>query len=101
MPADLRPKWVQDLYRRIGNEIRKGRLNKNMTQEKLAQALGLSRPAVANIEKGAQGLDVFRLFEIAGILDLDAVELVRVAKTYRSDPPLEETPSGRRSPLGS
>jgi len=75
--ADFRPQWVQDLYRRLGHEIRKVRNEKNLTQEKLAQALGLSRPAVANIEKGRQGIDVFRLHEIATVLEIPVVDLLQ------------------------
>lgn len=49
---------------RIGAEIKKIRLKKNITQKKLAFDLGTSQSAVARIENGKQNLSVQMLSRI-------------------------------------
>lgn len=63
------------LYEAIGNNIRRIRLRRGITQEALAGLTSLSRASIANIEKGRQRLLVHTLWEIARALDVDPGEL--------------------------
>jgi transcriptional regulator with XRE-family HTH domain len=55
---------------RYGERFRAARLNADMTQTELADALDLSRSSVANIEAGRQGVyaeDVVRAAVVLGV----------------------------------
>ena len=57
-------------------QIAKVRKEKGMTQDELAHAIGLSRPYLAQIEKGTRKLSADRQKEIADALGVDASTLV-------------------------
>ncbi|MDG4889993.1 MULTISPECIES: helix-turn-helix transcriptional regulator [unclassified Mesorhizobium] len=65
--------WV---YREIGGLIRQRRKKQNLTQEKLAPLVGLSRTSLANIESGRQKLLVHQLFAFASALGLEPPDLL-------------------------
>ena len=52
------------IYRRMGENIRTRREYMGWTQEWLAKALRISRPSLANIEAGRQGISVARMLDI-------------------------------------
>ena len=54
-----------ELYRMIGSLIKAQRKLAHMSQAQLAEAIGLSRPAIANIEAGRQGILVAMIYRIA------------------------------------
>jgi len=62
-------------YRGLGQRLRAARNAARMSQERLAQSVGLSRPSIVNIEKGRQPVYVHSLVEMARILGttLDAI----------------------------
>ena len=60
----------------IGARIKELRVNKSISQKKLAEHLNISQSAYAKIEKGISKLDVNRLVEIAQILEVDPNELL-------------------------
>jgi transcriptional regulator with XRE-family HTH domain len=62
----------ESVYRHIGAVIRKGRkkFKPRLTQEALAQRVGISRASLANIETGRQSVLVHQLYALAGALDL-------------------------------
>ena len=64
------------LYKEIGRRIREARKAKNVTQSELAEAIGLTRTSVTNIEKGRQKLLVHSLFEIAAALKVSLGHLI-------------------------
>ena len=49
MPSDL-PDWVLRRRRAVGDRIRQVRMQRNLTQEKLAERCGLDRKTVNRIE---------------------------------------------------
>jgi len=59
------------LYVLIGQKIRQTREAKGLSQQKVANRLGLSRASVVNIEAGRQKTPVHVLWEIALILDTE------------------------------
>ena len=50
---------------------------KGLSQAEVARALGRHQPFVANIESGERRVDLVELLDIAKVIDLDLVELVR------------------------
>lgn len=58
-------------YSIIGERIRKSRLDKKMTQEKLAEELNVSVAFISRIERGTTHVNLKRLSEICNILDIN------------------------------
>ena len=58
----------------IGNRIVELRKNKNMSQEDLCNAAGISRKAMYNIESGKCSVGVVTLYKIISILDVSFSE---------------------------
>jgi transcriptional regulator with XRE-family HTH domain len=62
--------------RALGRRVRLLRLTREMTQDELAAASGMSRSFVSLIEHGAHGVDVVRLLRLAAALDVTLGELL-------------------------
>ena len=74
----IRGTWREcDLLHKIGQRIRAARIDAGMTQQELADRVLLSRPSVANLERGNQEVPITRLALIARVLHLDLPDLVR------------------------
>ena len=72
--------WTVDrdaFRRRLGARVRKARIAKELSQAELAEKMELSRPAIASIEAGRQGLMVEQLMLLAHLLDVAAEQLLR------------------------
>jgi len=75
----------------IGAHIRKNRENRHITQQQLAQALGMSRTTIGQIEKGTvQEIGVRKLIRVLEFLELE----IRV-RPARKPPTLDELSEGR------
>ena len=57
-------KSVELIYRKLGKRIKARRIFLGMTTEKLGAKIGLSRPAILNIEAGRQRILVHRLLAL-------------------------------------
>lgn len=77
------------IYREIGDSINRLRTAKGLSQEKLADILGVTRTSIIHIEKGRQKAPLDKLYFIAEILDVDIFELL---------PPMKR-PKDRREEL--
>jgi transcriptional regulator with XRE-family HTH domain len=66
----LQKKSPNQVDRHIGSRVRARRLMLGMSQEKLADALGLTFQQVQKYEKGVNRIGASRLLHIAGILDV-------------------------------
>lgn len=78
--------------RRVGAAIRFQRVKKlRITQERLAEIVGISRPSIANIESGRQQLTVVQLVRFADALRVSPSELLPVQKSFGPDRPPSET----------
>jgi HTH-type transcriptional regulator / antitoxin HipB len=67
---------IETWLRRLGKRVRLLRLTREMTQDQLAAAAGMSRSFVSLIEHGAHGVDVVRLLRLATALDVPLTELI-------------------------
>lgn len=73
------PPWGEEgaaLYAAIGRAIREARHDREMTQEQVANAIGLRRTSIVNIEAGRQRLPLDTLYDIADALNIQAVSLL-------------------------
>lgn len=61
---------------KIAKVIRQARINQNMTQMNLADAMGVSYQAVSNWERGNAMPDISKLEELCVVLDITAGELL-------------------------
>jgi transcriptional regulator with XRE-family HTH domain len=68
----------ESLYAHIGEVIRTRRrsLKPRLTQESLAQIVGMSRAALANIETGRQNVMVHQLYAFAKALKIDVTDFL-------------------------
>lgn len=70
--SDARPEHV--VLGRLLRELREGA---GLTQRDLAERIGRTHAFVWKVETGMQHVDLATLFDLAGALESDAVELVR------------------------
>jgi transcriptional regulator with XRE-family HTH domain len=89
-------------YVELGERIAEARGHvKNMTQERLARALGLSRSSIANIERGHQPVLVHTLVEVGRLLNVDPVLLLppkaSVDTSALNLPAVRELPAAQRA----
>lgn len=63
-------------YEDVGKRIRQERHSKNITQEKLAEAAGITVQHMSNIENGNTKLSLTVLVDIANALDTDTSVLL-------------------------
>jgi DNA-binding XRE family transcriptional regulator len=68
---------TEEQYRRqVGKRVRLVRVDVERSQDEIALRAGLSRNFVSAIERGAQGLDAWRLRRLAGALGVPAAWLL-------------------------
>ncbi|WP_441459811.1 helix-turn-helix domain-containing protein [Burkholderia thailandensis] len=76
---------TEDLAVAVGKAIAKQRIASGLTQEKVAEQLGIGLEAVSRMERGAVIPTVVRLFELADIFACDAADLLTEASSRSSD----------------
>jgi len=67
----LQQKSPSPIDRHIGRRLRARRIMLRMSQEKLAEALGLTFQQIQKYEKGTNRIGASRLLQMAGILDVN------------------------------
>lgn len=65
------------ILKKLGANIRKARLEKNLSQEELALRIDSARNFIGCIERGEKASTVITLCRIAKVLDLDIADLVK------------------------
>ncbi len=63
-------------YRLIGQRVKQKRKTSQKTQDKLAEALGVSVGYISQVERGVTKISLDTLAEIATILQCDVTELI-------------------------
>jgi transcriptional regulator with XRE-family HTH domain len=69
-----------DFYLALGQKVRDARKAAKLTQALLAQAVGLTRTSITNIEKGRQPVYIHLLVKLADALGKDLPELIPLPK---------------------
>ena len=64
------------LLKRLGENIQKIRISKNITQEQLAEKIGSDRSYIGAIEQGRKSPSMYCLYNIAFALETTLSELV-------------------------
>jgi transcriptional regulator with XRE-family HTH domain len=77
VPTDPPSARVLQRRREIGDRIRAAMLHANLTQERLAEATGLSRDTIVRVELGTADARLSWLIAIADACGLELAELVR------------------------
>lgn len=62
----------EQIRKELGNRIRLSRLQRGMSQEKLADAVGRSNQFISSLERGHQAPSVYTLAKICEVLPADA-----------------------------
>lgn len=65
-----------DLQRTVGSNVRRIRSERQMSQEALAEVLGLHRTYVGAVERGERNLSLRSLERLGAGLGVDAVDLL-------------------------
>lgn len=63
-------------YNIIGERLKQARINKKLTQEKLAEQLDVSVAFLSRIERGSSYINLKRLNQICSILNVDEGEIL-------------------------
>lgn len=61
----------------FAEKFRKARIEANLTQQQIADAIGLDRSAIAHYEKGDSTPNFKNLYEICNLLNISAEELLK------------------------
>jgi transcriptional regulator with XRE-family HTH domain len=67
----------EDLFQLVGRNLRKYRDENNLTQNELAEIVGISTPFLANLERGKKGMSLPVLVNIANALHVSPDYLLR------------------------
>lgn len=68
-------------YSIIGMRLKQARINKNLTQEKLAEELDVSVAYISRIERGSTSLNLKRLSELCSLLGVSEGEVLNGASS--------------------
>jgi len=71
---------TRTVQREVGRRMRELRLQRDLTQEALAERLGMLAPNFARIEQGRANVTIDTLVRIANALDVALIELFQPAK---------------------
>lgn len=82
-----------DLYPAIGSQLRDLRDQNGLTQQQIAQTVGLTRSSIANIERGTQHLPLHSWVAICQTLGADPADVI--ARALQGTGPLAEPLPGR------
>jgi transcriptional regulator with XRE-family HTH domain len=67
---------IDAIYSDVGRLIKAGRQRAGLTQERLAEGIGLTRTSVNNIEHGRQAIQIHTLYTIASALGMNPLALL-------------------------
>lgn len=70
-----------DLYKKMGRLLRGARKARRLKQGDIADAIGISRPALSNIEAGRQAITVARLMDLMEVYGITKIDRRAFTKT--------------------
>lgn len=66
----------------FGHRVRALRLERGLTQERLAEHAGLHRTYISSLERGQRNVAVLNVLRLAAALNVDPAELIRGLDTF-------------------
>jgi len=69
-----------DMRRLVGQNVRRVRLKKGLTQERFAEVSGFSQQYISGLEQGRRNPTVVTVYELATALGVNYLELVKPRK---------------------
>jgi transcriptional regulator with XRE-family HTH domain len=66
-----------ELRRKVGARVRAARESGGLTQEQVAQRVGMQRSSIANLEAGRQDMNISRLALVAVAVNLNLADLIQ------------------------
>jgi len=66
-----------DMRQIVGSNVRKLRLERNLTQERFAELSGLAQQYISGLESGRRNPTVVTLYELAVALGVEPADLLR------------------------
>lgn len=69
--------YMKDESKKLGENIKKIRIEKDITQSEVARRLGVDRSFVSNIEKGKNNPTLSTITSLAKVLDVPTTELLK------------------------
>ncbi len=73
-------KEEKEFLSKVGNRIRKLRLDSGLSQEKLAFASNLDRTYIGSVERGERNISVINLTKISTALKINPFELLKISE---------------------
>jgi len=86
MAGKTRPVAPATLQRDVGRRVAEERKSRSLTQEQLAVQLGVGAKYIARIERGTENLGLQSLADIANVLGIRQIELLRKPTTKAAKP---------------
>ena len=68
---------MEDIKRLFGSNVRKYRLEKNLSQEKLAEISGLHRTYISAVERGERSISLGNIQKISIALNIEIWQLFK------------------------
>ena len=84
------PKDPNEIDRLVGSRVRQRRMQRGLSQEQLAQPLGITVPQLQKYEKGQNRIGASRLHRIAALLDAPIAFFFAVNAPAEGGPPVEQ-----------
>lgn len=88
----------EEFCKRFGKLLAQRRMEARMSQRDVADALGLSRASIANIERGRQSVSLHMVYLIADVLERELAEMLPLHQGHSAR---RQLPSGRVTRLGA
>jgi transcriptional regulator with XRE-family HTH domain len=79
----------EEINKRFGQLLARRRKRAGISQEQLAETLGLARTSVTNIERGRQPIQLHTLYAIADALGIEPTDLMPAVPKLTPKTPLE------------
>ena len=67
---------MDDLYSQFGRQFRTARRDAQLTQQEVAERVGLTRTSITNIERGIQHISLHQLYLLAAAVGLHPAQLL-------------------------
>lgn len=78
-----------DINKRFGSRLKQCRMRSGLSQEKLAEAIDLTRTSITNIEHGRQPIQLPTLYAIADALGIEPTDLMPALPHLAGEAPVD------------